>query len=283
MSAGGGAGPSTADGATDRGARVAGKVAVVVGAGQTPGDTIGNGRATSLLLARHGARIVAVDRDLASAEETAALVAAEGGDAVAVRADITSEADCEALAVAARDAWGRVDILVNNVGIGAGDGGVTTLTEEGWDRIFDVNLKGMWLTCKHLVPVMREQGSGAIVNISSLAAVASAPMLAYKTSKAAVNSLTASLAGGNAKYGIRANAIMPGLMDTPMAIESISAGTGVDKDELRSRRAATVPLGRRMGTAWDVAYAVLFLASDEANFITGVILPVDGGQANRVG
>ena len=131
----------------------------------------------------------------------------------------------------------------------------------------------MWLTCKHVVPVMRAQGGGgAIVNISSLAAVASAPMLAYKTSKAAVNSLTESLAGGNAKHGIRANAIMPGLMDTPMAIESISAGTGVDKDELRSRRAATVPLGRRMGTAWDVAYAVLFLASDEANFITGVIL-----------
>ncbi len=131
----------------------------------------------------------------------------------------------------------------------------------------------MWLTCKHVVPVMRAQGGGgAIVNISSLAAVASAPMLAYKTSKAAVNSLTESLAGGNAKHGIRANAIMPGLMDTPMAIESISAGLGVDKDQLRSQRAATVPLGRRMGTAWDVAYAVLFLASDEANFITGVIL-----------
>jgi NAD(P)-dependent dehydrogenase (short-subunit alcohol dehydrogenase family) len=268
---------------TERGTRVAGKVAVVVGAGQTPGDTIGNGRATSLLLARQGARIVAVDRDLASAQDTVDLIVAEGGEAVAVRADITSEDDCIALAAAARDAWGRIDILVNNVGIGTGDGGVTTLTEAGWDRIFDVNLKGMWLTCKHVVPIMRENASGAIVNISSLAAVASAPMLAYKTSKAAVNSLTESLAGGNAKHGIRANAIMPGLMDTPMAIESISAGTGVDKDELRSRRAATVPLGRRMGTAWDVAYAVLFLASDEANYITGVILPVDGGQANRVG
>lgn len=275
--------PAAPDGATERGTRVAGKVAVVVGAGQTPGDTIGNGRATSLLLARHGARIVAVDRDLASAQETVDLIVGEGGDAVAVQADITREDDCVALAAAARDAWGPIDILVNNVGIGAGDGGVTTLTEAGWDRIFDVNLKGMWLTCKHVVPIMREQGSGAIVNISSLAAVASAPMLAYKTSKAAVNSLTESLAGGNAKHGIRANAIMPGLMDTPMAIESIAAGTGVDKDELRSRRAATVPLGRRMGTAWDVAYAVLFLASDEANFITGVILPVDGGQANRVG
>ena len=271
-------------GATDRGTRVAGKVAMVVGAGQTPGDTIGNGRATSLLLARHGARIIAVDRDLASAEQTAAMVGAEGGDATAVRADITSEHDCIGLAAAGLDAFGRIDMLVNNVGIGFGDGGVTTLTEENWDRIFAVNLKGMWLTCKHIVPVMRAQGGGgAIVNISSLAAVASAPMLAYKTSKAAVNSLTESLAGSNAKHGIRANAIMPGLMDTPMAIEGIAAGTGVDKDELRSRRAATVPLGKRMGTAWDVAYAVLYLASDEANFVTGVILAVDGGQANRVG
>lgn len=277
------AGASPTDGATDRGTRVAGKVAVVVGAGQTPGDTIGNGRATSLLLARHGARIVAVDRDLGSAEETVAIVVAEGGEAVAVQADISSEDDCIAMAAAAQAAFGGIDILVNNVGIGGLDGTVTSLTERGWDRIFAVNAKGMWLTCKHVIPHLRERGGGSIVNISSLAAVASTPMLAYKTSKAAVNSLTESIAGGNAKYGIRANAIMPGLMDTPMAIEGHAAATGVDKDQLRAGRAATVPLRQAMGTAWDVAYAVLFLASDEANFITGVILPVDGGQSNRVG
>ena len=149
--------------------------------------------------------------------------------------------------------------------------------------IFDVNLKGMWLTCKHVVPVMRAQRGGAIVNISSLAAVASAPMLAYKTSKAGVNSLTESLAGGNAKHGIRVNGIMPGFMDTPMAIVGNSEARHIDPDELRRMRDAAVPLGHKQGTAWDVAHAVLFLASDDARFITGAILPVDGGQSIRVG
>lgn len=265
------------------GDRVVGKVAVVVGAGQTPGATIGNGRATSLALARQGARIVAVDRDVASAEETCRRIESEGGRAVAVQADITSEQDCERLAATADEAWGGIDILVNNVGIGTGDAGATTLTEDAWDRIFAVNLKGMWLTCKHVLPLMRARQSGAIVNISSLAAVAAAPMLAYKTSKAGVNSLTLSLAGANAKHGIRVNAIMPGLMDTPMAIVGTAAATGIDEDELRRVRDAAVPLGRRMGTAWDVANAVLFLAGDEAGFITGAILPVDGGQSVRVG
>jgi len=263
--------------------RVEAKTAVVVGAGQTPGDTIGNGRATSLLLAREGATVVCVDRDVASAEETVARVEAEGGRAVALQADITKESDCVALAEGATEAVERIDILVNNVGIGAGDAGPVSLTEESWDRIFDVNLKGMWLTCKHVLPVMRRQHSGAIVNISSLAAIAAAPMFAYKTSKAGVNSLTQSLAGGNAKHGIRVNAIMPGLMDTPMAIVNTSEALGIDADDLRRIRDQTVPLGNKMGTAWDVAHAVLFLASDDARFITGALLPVDGGQGIRIG
>lgn len=263
--------------------RLEGRVAIVVGAGQTPGSTIGNGRASSLLLARDGASVLCVDRDLASAEETVALIEAEGGAASALRADITSEDDCRAIPAAALERLGRIDALVNNVGIGTGDTGATRLTEESWDLIHDVNLKGMWLTCKHVLPVLRAQGSGSVVNISSVAAVCSVGFLAYKTSKAGVNALTHQLAMTSAKRNVRVNAIMPGLMDTPMAIEGISDATGMDPDELRRFRDGLVPLGGKMGTAWDVAEAVLFLASDRSRFVTGTILPVDGGQQARVG
>ena len=141
----------------------------------------------------------------------------------------------------------------------------------------------MFLTCKHVLPVMREQRSGVIINISSIAAVCSVGLLAYKTSKAGVNALTHSLALGSAKHGIRVNAIMPGLMNTPMAIEGISGERGIAKEDLIRARDAQVPLGQKMGTAWDVAYAALYLASDEAKFVTGVLLPVDGGQSARIG
>lgn len=263
--------------------RVAGKVAIVVGAGQTPGTTIGNGRAISLLLAREDARVLAVDRDLASAEETASMIRDEGGTAEALRADITSEDDCRAVAEQVVERFGRVDVLVNNVGIGTGDAGASKLTEEAWDLIHDVNLKGMWLTCKHVLPLLRSQGSGSVVNISSAAAVCTISHLAYKTSKAAVNAMTQQLANTSAGRGVRVNAIAPGLIDTPMAIEGIATATGADRDELRRLRDSVVPLRRRMGTAWDVANAALYLASDESGFVTGVVLPVDGGQAARVG
>ena len=263
--------------------RLVGRVAVVVGAGQTPGSTIGNGRATAILLARDGATVLAVDRDLGSAAETVAMIEAEGGTAAALQADITSEDDCRAIAEGVIQRFGRIDVLVNNVGIGTGDTGATKLTEESWDLIHDVNLKGMWLTCKHVLPLLRAQGSGSVVNISSVAAVCSVGFLAYKTSKAGVNALTHQLAMTSAKRGVRVNAIMPGLMDTPMAIEGISQAAGVDPDELRRQRDAVVPLGAKMGTAWDVAEAVLYLASDRSRFVTGVILPVDGGQQARVG
>jgi len=263
--------------------RLAGKIAVVAGAGQTPGDTVGNGRATAMLFAREGARVVAVDRLLERAQETEAMIRAEGGDALALQADVTVEADCARMAEAAVAACGRIDVLQNNVGIGDGDNGPTHLTEETWDRIMAVNAKGTFLACKHVLPVMRRQRAGVITNISSIAAVCSVSLVAYKTSKAAVNAFSHALAVGNARHGIRVNVIMPGLMDTPIAIEGLSAVRGIDKDELRRQRDRQVPLGGRMGTAWDVAYASLFLASDEARFITGACLPVDGGTSALIG
>ena len=223
--------------------RLAGKIAVVVGAGQTPGATLGNGRATALRFAEEGATVLMVDRNGASAEETLALARERGGEGSVCEADITREAE---------------------------------------DRIFDTNLKGIMLVCKHALPPMREQGSGVITNISSVAAVCAVGIVAYKSSKAALNAYTHSLATGNARHGIRANVIMPGLMNTPMAIEGYVAA-GHDREALISSRDAQVPLGGRMGDAWDVANAALFLASDEARFITGVCLPVDGGQSARIG
>lgn len=257
-------------------------MAVVAGAGQTPGDTIGNGRATAILFAREGARVLLVDRRLDSAAETQQMIASEGGTAVVFEADVTREADCRAIAARCTREFGRIDVLHNNVGVGAGDSGVTHLELEAWQRIIDVNLTAMFLTCKHVLPVMREQRSGAIVNISSVASVASTGMAAYKVSKAGVNALTQQIAMGNARYGIRCNAILPGLMNTPMAIESIAAARGISKEQLIRERDAAVPLGG-MGSAWDVAKAALFLASDDASFITGVLLPVDGGQSVKVG
>lgn len=263
--------------------RLKDKVAIVVGAGQTPGDTIGNGRATAILFAREGARVVLVDHNYESSVETQALIEEEGGTCFPFKADITRREDCENFVRAAVDAYGKIDVLHNNVGIGGGDDEILSLTEEGWDRIMTVNLKGMFLSCKSVLPSMREQRSGSIINISSIAAICSTNIVAYKTSKAGVNALTHQIALENAKYNIRANAIMPGLMNTPMAIEGISKARGVPKEELIRQRDARVPLGGKMGTAWDVAYAALFLASDEAKFITGVVLPVDGGQSARIG
>ncbi len=264
--------------------RLQNKVAIVAGAGQTPGDTIGNGRATAIIFAREGARVALVDRHVESARETQAMIEAEGGVCFVCEADITRAADCRVFVEATLAAYGRIDILHNNVGIGAGDAGVVQLSEEAWDRILDVNLKGMFLSCQQVLPVMREQRQGCIINISSIAAVCSPfGLTAYKISKAGVNALTQTLALGNAKYGIRVNAIMPGLINTPMAIEGLAKARRMAKEDLIRERDAQVPLGGRMGTAWDVAHAALFLASDEAQFITGVVLPVDGGQSARIG
>ena len=264
--------------------RLKDKVGIVVGAGQTPGETIGNGRAAAILFAREGARLILVDRDLKLAEETAAIITKEGGTAKCFEGDWTSAATCKAFVKAAVDAWGRVDLLHNNVGIGGGDAPPARVSEDAYDRIMRVNLKGCLLACQAVLPVMREQQSGSIVNISSIAAVVYAPSLtAYKLSKIGMNALSQQLALANAKYGIRVNTIMPGLMDTPMAIEGFARERNISKAELRAERDKQVPLKGKMGTGWDIGHAALFLHSDEAKFITGVVLPVDGGQSARIG
>ena len=263
--------------------RLQGKVAIVVGAGQTPGQTIGNGRATAIRFAEEGATVLLVDRRLQSAEETGVLISERcGARWQAIEGNVTQFADCQRYVAACVAAFGRLDILHNNVGIGGGDGGPLSVTEDAWDRIFAVNVRGIMLSCKAALPVLRAQGSGVITNISSVAAVCAVGMVAYKTSKAALNAYTHALATSNARYGIRANVIMPGLMETPMAIEG-NVLAGRDRDEVIQSRNAQVPLRQHMGTAWDVANAALFLASDEAGFITGVNLPVDGGQSARIG
>jgi NAD(P)-dependent dehydrogenase (short-subunit alcohol dehydrogenase family) len=266
--------------------RLEGKVAVIIGAGQSPGEGIGNGRATTLRFAQEGARILAVDVRIASAEETAAMVAKEGGECVPYAADVTREETLAAAIQAAETRWGCVDILHNNVGvsIAGGDKPLDELTEDAFDRICAINLRGTIMACKHVLPIMRRQRSGAIVNISSVAARENAyPLVAYKATKAAMIGFTEQLALQNAAYGIRANCILPGLMDTPMAVDTRARASNRSRAEVSAERDARVPLRGRMGTGWDVANAALFLASDEANFITGVALPVDGGALVRVG
>jgi NAD(P)-dependent dehydrogenase (short-subunit alcohol dehydrogenase family) len=264
--------------------RLKGKTVVVVGAGQTEGQTVGNGRAIAILFAREGAEVLCVDRDQSRAEETVEMIQIEGGTAFALGANIIKAKDCAEIVETAKAQWGRLDILVNNVGIGGGgDGPAHRLEEDAFDRILEVNLKGMWLTLKAALPLLREQGSGAIVNISSLASIAGGNQTAYEVSKAAVNRLTTSVAQANASKGIRCNAIAMGLMDTPMAVAGIAGATGQDPEAVRAARNARVPLGGQMGTAWDTANAALFLASDDARFITGQVLFVDGGMAGRIG
>ncbi|HSI47093.1 MAG TPA: SDR family NAD(P)-dependent oxidoreductase [Ideonella sp.] len=259
--------------------RLDGKVAVVIGAGQSPGEGLGNGRAAAIRFAREGARVLAVNRSIESAEETAAMIRSEGGDAIAFKADIQKEADIVAAISEAHRRWGSLDVLHNNVGVslGGGDADLMDITEEQFDNIYRSNLRGTAFTCKHALVIMRQQRSGAIVNVSSAAAVGLYPYAAYKATKAGVNALTEQLALQNAKFNIRVNAILPGLIDTPMAVETRSRRFSKSRDEINAERNAKVPL-LRQGTGWDVANLALFLASDEASFITGECILVDGGR-----
>jgi NAD(P)-dependent dehydrogenase (short-subunit alcohol dehydrogenase family) len=237
-----------------------------------------------LRFVQEGARVLAVDLLIASAAETAAM-AAKAGECVPFAADVTKEETLAAAVAEARRRWGRIDILHNNVGvsIAGGDKPLLELTEEAFDRVCAINLRGTIMACKQVVPVMRQQRSGVIINISSVAARENYPLVAYKATKAAMIAFTEQLAIQNAAYGVRANVILPGLMDTPMAVDTRARATNRSRAEIAAERDAKVPLRGRMGTAWDVANAALFLASDEANFITGVALPVDGGSLVRIG
>ena len=265
--------------------RLKDKVAIVVGAGQTPGQTIGNGRATSITFAREGAKVLCADRDLASAEQTVAEIAKLDGEAVALAADVTNEASLIAMVEFCVERWGRIDVLHNNVGVcmAGGDKPLEEITAESFDNVMAINLRGMVMTCKLVVPVMLRQAGGAIVNISSTAARGRNPYVAYRASKAGVIAFTEQLAFRYARDGIRANCILPGLMDTPMAIEERVKNWSQSHEKVRADRDAQVPLRRKMGSAWDVANAALFLASDEARFVSGVSLPVDGAALAFVG
>lgn len=262
--------------------RLQGKVAVIFGAGQQPGDSVGNGRATAERFAQEGASLLLVDIQSAWLADTLQAVKTFGAPALPVTADIRSESDCASVVSTCLEHFGRIDILHNNVGLSRGDKRTADLPAETWDSLMELNLKGMFMTCKHTLPQMVSQRSGCIINVSSTASLAARPSVTYKTSKAGVNALTQHIAMENARFGVRANAILPGLIDTPMAINRRAQERGVPAEAIRKERNELVPMGH-MGSAWDVANAAVFLASDEARYITGVLLPVDGGLLQKRG
>lgn len=259
--------------------RFDGRVAVVFGAGSV-GPGWGNGKAAAVQYARDGATVAAIDIQLAAAEETVGIIRGEGGTAQPWRCDVTRRDEIVAVVAGIVEHFGRIDVLHNNVGLPA-MGTTETLSEAEWDHAMDVNLKSVFLTCQAVIPTMLKQGKGAIVNISSVAAVryTGYPYPAYYASKAGLNHLTASIALEYARRGIRANAIMPGMMHTPHIGKAI-VGQYASEAEMVEKRNAMCPTGR-MGTAWDIAKAAAFLASDEADYITGQVLAVDGGLTVR--
>ena len=259
--------------------RLKGKTAMVVGAGSI-GPGWGNGKATAVTFAREGAQVFCVDRNAAAARETVEIITGEGGNAAAFTADVSREAEVEAMVSACLKAYGRIDVLDNNVGI-AEVGGVVEISEADWDRIFAINLKGVMLAMKYAIPFMLKGGGGSIVNISSIASIryTGVPYSTYYASKAAINHLTRTTAVEYAARGVRVNAVLPGLMKTPMVEHSAGLAAAYGKGDVEAMwraRAAQVPM-QRMGDAWDVANAAVFLASEEARYITGIELVVDGG------
>jgi NAD(P)-dependent dehydrogenase (short-subunit alcohol dehydrogenase family) len=261
-----------------------GKKAVVVGAGQPQHRLLGNGRAIAELLAREGAEVCTIDMHADRAEQTAKRIEAAGGTAHVFQADIRNPGDCARLIADSHAAMGRIDVLVNNVGVNHGDAGPLDLEPDGWQEIMDINLRGMWLTSKAVVPLMKEQGGGAITNISTVGSrAAGGPLFAYSISKSGVNALTHFFAVEYAPFNIRCNAILPAFIATPHSMEGlVQAGIATSEEQILRRMHQRVPLGR-MGDAMDVANAALFLSSDESKFITGLEVPVDGGTLAIIG
>jgi NAD(P)-dependent dehydrogenase (short-subunit alcohol dehydrogenase family) len=258
---------------TQRPGRVEGKVAIVTGAGSTPGPGIGTGKATAVVLAREGAQVLLVDLHPERAEETLRIIEDEGGKAQVLGADMTKGDECAAMVRTAVDTFGTVDILVNNIGL-ASVGTVVDVTEDEWDRAMDVNLRTAFLASKHVVPVMAEKGAGSIVNVSSISALRGDGTVAYSAAKGGLTAMTIDMAYSHGRQGIRVNAVAPGHITTPM-VHSVQ-GDGPEA-EFRDRMRAEAGLLGTAGTGWDVAWAATFLASDEARWITGVLLPVDSG------
>ena len=254
---------------TQSGKRLAGKVAIVTGAG-TRGEVAGTGQAISTLFAREGARVLLVDMNLDNAQKTGVAIQAEAGEASAFQADVSRQADCEAMVEAAVSRYGALHILVNNVGI-HGAGRATDVSEEVWDQVMAVNLKSMMLASKYAIPQMAQAGGGAIINIASVDGIRAGVWhnLPYSVSKGGVITLTTHMAVHHGQEGIRVNCIAPGMIYSAMVSDRVGP-------DLRRRRREAATLGTE-GTAWDIAWAALFLASDEARWITGVTLPVDGG------
>jgi NAD(P)-dependent dehydrogenase (short-subunit alcohol dehydrogenase family) len=256
-----------------------GKVALVTGAGSV-GPGWGNGKAAAVLLARQGAQVFGTDINPAALDETRAIIAGEGGDCAGQACDMTASESVKAAVDACLERYGRIDILINNVG-GSAPGDPVSMSEETWDRQLDLNLKSAFLGCKHVLPVMEKQGSGAIVNISSVAGFAhqvdGRVHVAYSTAKSGLLGFTRSTAIACVKKGIRCNLVIVGTMHTPLVEERLMKQLGSQvAGDLVAKRNAAVPIGR-MGNAWDTAHAVLFLASDEARYITATHLVVDGG------
>ncbi|MGE0715134.1 MAG: SDR family NAD(P)-dependent oxidoreductase [Alphaproteobacteria bacterium] len=262
------------------GERLKDRTILVLGAGSS-GPGWGNGKAAAVAFAREGARVAAVDLREEAAAETAGIIRDEGGSAIALAADVTKAADIARVVAATIAELGPIDVLHNNVGITA-PGGAIEESEESWRRVIDTNITSVFLACKHVLPGMIARGKGVVTNVSSIASIrwTGYPYFSYYASKAGLNQMTVAMALQHAKDGIRCNAILPGPMDTPLIRQQI-VKFYASEEEMLAQRNAACPMGR-MGTAWDVAGAAVFLASDEAGYITGVCLPVDGGASARM-